>query len=193
MIDLGGTPPGDSGRREWLPVHGRWLMRGLRAKAGLVRGGPRGMGLAAAERFLEEGSRVFVAGLLTGEVDAAVAVLAQRGDVAGLACDVSAPAEVSALVDAAEEALAGIDVLINNAGTARRDRFLDIAVAEWDRILAVNLRGMVVGARWGTWRMPARGRGVIFNTSSTNGLAAEEDSAPYNAPKAGVPQLPSTM
>jgi 3-oxoacyl-[acyl-carrier protein] reductase len=168
-------------------------MRGLRDKAVLVSGGTSGIGLAAAERFLEEGSRVFVAGLLTGEVDAAVAVLAQRGDVAGLACDVSAPAEVSALVDAAEEALGGIDVLINNAGTARRDRFLDIAVAEWDRILAVNLRGMFLVAQSVSRRMAARGRGVIVNMSSTNGLAAEEDYAHYNASKAGVLQLTRTM
>src|SRR6266581_7074426 len=124
MIDLSGTPPGESRRQDRFPVHGRWLMRGLRDKAVLVSGGTSGIGLAAAERFLEEGSRVFVAGLRPGEVEAAVAVLAQRGDVAGRACDVTAAADVGALVEAAEEALRGIDVLINNAGTARRDRFL---------------------------------------------------------------------
>ena len=168
-------------------------MRGLRDKAVLVSGGTSGIGLAAAERFLEEGSRVFVAGLRPGEVNAAVAVLAQRGDVAGLACDVSSPAEVSGLVDAAEEALGGIDVLINNAGTARRDRFLDIAVADWDRIMAVNLRGMFLVAQAVSRRMAARGRGVIVNMSSTNGLAGEEDYAHYNASKAGVLQLTRTM
>jgi len=120
-------------------------------------------------------------------------VLAQRGDVAGLACDVSSPAEVSGLVDAAEEALGGIDVLINNVGTARRDRFLDIAVADWDRIMAVNLRGMFLVAQAVSRRMAARGRGVIVNMSSTNGLAGEEDYAHYNASKAGVLQLTRTM
>jgi NAD(P)-dependent dehydrogenase (short-subunit alcohol dehydrogenase family) len=170
-----------------------WLMRGLRDKAVLVSGGTSGIGLAAAERFLEEGSRVFVAGLRQGEVDAAVAVLAQRGAVAGLACDVSVPADVAALVDAAERALGGIDVLINNAGTARRDRFLDIAVADWDRILAVNLRGMFLVAQAVSRLMAARGRGVIVNMSSTNGLAGEEEYAHYNASKAGVLQLTRTM
>jgi NAD(P)-dependent dehydrogenase (short-subunit alcohol dehydrogenase family) len=168
-------------------------MRGLRDKAVLVSGGTSGIGLAAAERFLEEGSRVFVAGLPAGEVDAAVAVLAQRGAVAGLACDVSAPADVSRLVDAAEAALGGIDVLINNAGTARRDRFLDITVGDWDRILAVNLRGMFLVAQAVSRRMAARGRGVIVNMSSTNGLAGEENYAHYNASKAGVLQLTRTM
>jgi 3-oxoacyl-[acyl-carrier protein] reductase len=168
-------------------------MRGLRDKAVLVSGGTSGIGLAAAERFLEEGSRVFVAGLQPGDVDAAVAVLAQRGAAAGLACDVSAPADVAMLVDAAEEALGGIDVLINNAGTARRDRFLDIAIADWDRILAVNLRGMFLVAQAASRRMAARGRGVIVNMSSTNGLAGEEEYAHYNASKAGVLQLTRTM
>jgi len=152
-----------------------------------------GIGLAAAERFLQEGSRVFVAGLRPGEVDAAVAVLAQHGDVAGLAFDVSSPADVGGLVGAAEAALGGIDVLINNAGTARRDRFLDIAVADWDAILAVNLRGMFLVAQAVSRRMAARGRGVIVNMSSTNGLAGEEDYAHYNASKAGVLQLTRTM
>src|SRR5215470_15027651 len=125
---------------------GRWLMRGLRDKGVLISGGTSGIGLASAERFLEEGARVFVAGLAAGEVDGAVAVLKQRGHVTGLACDVSSADEVARLVDAAEAALNGIDVLINNAGTARRDRFLEITVADWDRIIAVNLRGMFLVA-----------------------------------------------
>ena len=169
-------------------------MRGLRDKAVLVSGGTSGIGLAAAERFLRGGLRgCSWRACGQAEVDAAVAVLAQRGDVAGLACDVSAQADVAGLVDAAEEALGGIDVLINNAGTARRDRFLDIAVADWDRILAVNLRGMFLVAQAVSRRMAARGRGVIVNMSSTNGLAGEEDYAHYNASKAGVLQLTRTM
>ena len=168
-------------------------MRGLRDKGVLVSGGTSGIGLATAERFIEEGSRVFVSGLDQGEVAAAVAVLAQHGDVAGLACDVSAESDVGRLVDTAEEALNGVDVLINNAGTARRDRFLDIAVSDWDRILAVNLRGMFLVAQAVSKRMAERGRGVIVNMSSTNGLAGEENYAHYNASKGGVLQLTKTM
>ncbi len=122
-------------------------MRGLLDKGVLISGGTSGIGLASAERFIEEGARVFVAGLKRGEVDAAVAMLAQRGRAGGLACDVSSSKDVAKLVEAAEEALGGIDVLINNAGTARRDPFLDIAAADWDRILAVNLRGMFLVAQ----------------------------------------------
>jgi len=168
-------------------------MRGLRDRGVLISGGTSGIGLATAERFIEEGSRVYVSGLDEGEVSAAVAVLAQRGTVAGQACDVSAEADVRRLVDAAEQALGGIDVLINNAGTARRVRFLDIAVADWDRIMAVNLRGMFLVAQAVSRRMAERGRGVIVNMSSVNGLAGEEDYAHYNASKGGVLQLTRTM
>jgi 3-oxoacyl-[acyl-carrier protein] reductase len=168
-------------------------MRGLRDKGVLISGGTSGIGLAAAERFLEEGSRVFVAGVRPAEVDAAVAMLTHRGWAAGLACDISRDDEVAKLADAAEAALGGVDVLINNAGIARRDPFLQIALADWDRIIAVNLRGMFMVAQAVSRRMAERGRGVIVNMSSTNGLAGEEDYAHYNASKGGVLQLTRTM
>lgn len=168
-------------------------MRGLRDKGVLISGGTSGIGLAAAERFLTEGARVFVAGLGAGEVDAAVAVLARLGEVTGLACDVSDTADVARLVRSAADWLGAVDVLINNAGTARRDPFLELAVADWDRIVAVNLRGMFLVAQAVSRLMAERGRGVIVNMSSTNGLAAEEDYAHYNASKGGVLQLTRTM
>lgn len=168
-------------------------MRGLRDKGVLISGGTSGIGLAAAERFLEEGARVYVAGLGSAEVEAAVAMLAHRGWAAGLACDVRREADVARLVDGAESALGGVDVLINNAGIARRDPFLRISVADWDEIIAVNLRGMFLVAQAVSRRMAKRGRGVIVNMSSTNGLAGEEDYAHYNASKGGVLQLTRTM
>jgi 3-oxoacyl-[acyl-carrier protein] reductase len=84
-------------------------------------------------------------------------------------------------------------VLINNAGTARRDPFLDIAAADWDRILAVNLRGMFLVAQAVSRRMAERGRGVIVNMASINAMAGEEEFAHYNASKGGVLQLTRTM
>jgi NAD(P)-dependent dehydrogenase (short-subunit alcohol dehydrogenase family) len=168
-------------------------MRGLRDKGVLISGGTSGIGLAAAERFLEEGARVYVAGLGSAEVEAAVAMLAHRGWAAGLACDVRREADVAGLVDSAEAALGGVDVLINNAGIARRDPFLRISVADWDQIIAVNLRGMFLVAQAVSRRMAERGRGVIVNMSSTNGLGGEEDYAHYNASKGGVLQLTRTM
>jgi 3-oxoacyl-[acyl-carrier protein] reductase len=169
-------------------------MRGLKGKGVLVCGGSSGIGLAAAQRFLEEGSRVFVAGLEPAGVDAAVAGLRQHGEVSGLACDVSQEAEVARLAAAADAALGGVDVLANNAGTSRRAPFLEITAADWDRIIAVNLRGMFLVAQAVTARMVRRGTGgVVINMSSTNGIAGEEDYAHYNASKGGVLLLTKTM
>ena len=169
-------------------------MRGLQGKRVLISGGSSGIGLATARRFLEEGSRVFLTGLDPREVDSALAGLRPSGEVSGLACDVSLEGDVALMVEAAHRALGGIDVLINNAGTARRDPFLSIAAGDWDRIVAVNLRGMFLVAQAVSHHMVERGGGgVILNMSSTNGLAGEEDYAHYNASKGGVLLLTKTM
>jgi NAD(P)-dependent dehydrogenase (short-subunit alcohol dehydrogenase family) len=169
-------------------------MRGLRGKRVLISGGSSGIGLAAAERFLEEGSRVFLCGIDPAEVEAAVGGLAEQGEISGLACDVSLEADVARLTGAAANALGGVDVLVNNAGIARRDPFLAITAAGWDRILQVNLRGMFLVAQAVSRQMVARGAGgVIINMCSTNGIAGEEEYAHYNASKGGVLLLTKTM
>jgi 3-oxoacyl-[acyl-carrier protein] reductase len=169
-------------------------MRGLAGKGVLVSGGSSGIGLAAAQRFLAEGCRLFVAGLDRGEVDRAVAELGGSGQVTGMACDVSVQADAERLAAAADQALGGVDVLANNAGTASRAPFLSIEPAEWDRIIAVNLRGMFLVAQAVGRYMAQRGQGgVIVNMSSTNGIAGEEDYAHYNASKGGVLLLTKTM
>ena len=169
-------------------------MRGLQGKRVLISGGSSGIGLATAQRFLAEGSRVFLAGLDQREVDSALAGLRPNDEVSGLACDVSLESDVARMVAAALRSLGGIDVLINNAGTARRDPFLAIAAGDWDRIVAVNLRGMFLVAQAVSRHMVERGAGgAIINMSSTNGLAGEGDYAHYNASKGGVLLLTKTM
>jgi NAD(P)-dependent dehydrogenase (short-subunit alcohol dehydrogenase family) len=169
-------------------------MRGLSGRRVLISGGSSGIGLAAAQRFLEEGSAVFIAGLEPDEVSHAVSGLQQYGKVTGLSGDVSQEADVEHLVEAALGELGGIDVLINNAGTARRDAFLAITAQTWDHILAVNLRGMFLLAQAVSRLMVQQGSGgSIINMSSTNGIAGERDYAHYNASKGGVLLLTKTM
>jgi len=139
-------------------------MRGLQGKRVLISGGSSGIGLATAQRFLDEGSRVFLAGLDKREVDSALAGLGP-GEVSGLACDVSRERDVARMVAAAHQALGGIDVLINNAGTARRDPFLAIAAGDWDRIVAVNLRGMFLVAQTVSRHMVERGTNEATSAS----------------------------
>ena len=161
-------------------------MRGLPGKRVLISGGSSGIGRATAQRFLEEGARVFLCGLDPDEVGAAVAGLAEFGTVAGIAADVSREDDVTRLVESACEALGGIDVLINNAGIAWREPFLEITASHWDRIIAVNLRGMfLVAQAVARVLVDQGGGGVIVNMSSTNGLGGEADYAHYNASKGG--------
>ena len=169
-------------------------MRGLAGRRVLISGGSSGIGQAAAERFLAEESRVFIAGLDAAEVDAAVTGLRDRGEIAGTAGDVSTEADVARIVAAAGDALGGIDILINNAGTSVRTAFLDIPAGEWDRIIAVNLRGMFLVAQAVSRLLKQQGTGgAIVNMCSTNGIAGEEDYAHYNASKGGVLLLTKSM
>lgn len=166
-------------------------MRGLRGRGALVSGGTRGIGLAAAHRLVDEGARVFLTGADGTELRQAIE---ETGAVGGSVCDVADERQVQAAVEAAESAVGGVSILLNNAGVARRDPFLEIPVAEWDRIIAVNLRGMFLVAQAVARRMVDAGRpGSIVNMASTNGLAGEEDYAHYNASKGGVIQLTRTM
>jgi len=169
-------------------------MRGLKGKRVLISGGSRGIGKATAQRFLEEGSNIFFCGHDPGDVSTTILELSSLGDINGMTCDVSLEDEVNRLVEAAEAFLGGLDVLINNAGIAWQENFLEITLAHWDRMMAVNLRGQFLVAQAVARRMVAVGNGgVIINMSSTNGLVGEEQYAHYNSSKGGVLLLTKTM
>jgi NAD(P)-dependent dehydrogenase (short-subunit alcohol dehydrogenase family) len=169
-------------------------MRGLQDKGVLVAGASRGIGEAAARRFLEEGCRVFICARGAAGVEGAVRELRELGEVEGMACDVSDPEDVDRLVEAAERFLGGIDVLANNAGVAWREPFLDITLEHWDKVLDINLRGMFLVAQTVAARMVARGRGgSIVNMSSTNAFEGEAGYSHYNASKGAITMLTRTM
>ncbi|MER6575564.1 SDR family oxidoreductase [Nonomuraea sp. NPDC001023] len=169
-------------------------MRGLAGKRVLISGGSSGIGAATARRFLEEGSRVVLTGLAGDEVERTVTELAPLGEVGGLSGDVSSHDDVARLAAGAIEAMGGVDVLVNNAGTAWREPFLEITPDHWDRIISVNLRGMFLMAQTVARHLVEQGTGgVILNMSSTNGLGGEADYAHYNASKGGVLLLTKTM
>jgi len=157
----------------------------------IVTGGTSGIGAATSRRFIREGARV-VAIAIGGEE-----IARAPSDVPGLAAafraDVSDAAQVAAAFDHAENALGGLDVLIDNAGISIRHAFLDITLEEWQRVLAVNLTGMFLCAQQAARRMVASGGGVILMTASTNGTVAHPNYADYNASKAGVILLAKTM
>jgi 3-oxoacyl-[acyl-carrier protein] reductase len=169
-------------------------MRGLDGAGVLVSGGSRGIGLAAARRFLDEGARVFLSGLDAAEVAAAVAELRPAGTVEGTACDVVEETQVELMVEAAIAFLGGVDILVNNAGIAWQEPFVDIDLERWDRVLDVNLRGEFLVAQRVARAMIERGRGgSIVNMASTNAVEGEAGYAHYNASKGGIAMLTRTM
>ena len=169
-------------------------MRGLEGKGVLVAGASRGIGEAAARRFLEEGCRVFICARHADGIEEALRGLRALGEAGGIACDVSDPDDVARMLDAADAFLGGIDVLASNAGIAWQEDFLDITLAHWDQVLDINLRGMFLVSQGVARRMVARGGGgAIVHMSSTNAFEGEVGYAHYNASKAAINLLTRTM
>ncbi len=169
-------------------------MRGLQNKGVLISGASSGLGKAAAQRFLEEGARVFFCGHEVEGVEQTIAELTPLGAISGITCDVSDATQAELLAERAETWLNGIDILCNNAGIAWEEEFLQITPENWDRIIAVNLRGMFLVGQSVARRMVTRGRGgAIINMASKNGIAGEVKYAHYNASKGGVVMLTKTM
>ena len=158
----------------------------LDGSAIVVTGGAAGLGLAYARRFLREGACVFLADI----VDPADAVASlDAGDrAAGGRVDVASAASVDAMVAAAERRLGRIDVLVNNAAvfaTLTPRPFEAIPEEEWDRVMAVDLKSMLLATQAAVPDMERRGAGSIICISSVAGLRGYGRTA-YAAAKAGV-------
>lgn len=153
-----------------------------------------GIGFAAARRAAEEGARALVLSDIH-EARLAAAVEQLRTDtgvqeVYGRVCNVAVEAEVRALVDYAEQALGGTDVLINNAGLGTSRLLVEMEDEEWDRVVDVTLGGTMRMTRYMMRVMRDRGRGgVIVNNASVLGWRAQKEQSHYAAAKAGVMAL----
>ena len=166
-------------------------MKGLEGKRVVVTGGTSGIGEATSRRFLDEGARVVA--LAFGEEEVATAAQRIPGIEAALRCDVADVAQVAGAFARVDELLGGVDVLVANAGISIRKPFLEIAAADWQRVLDVNLTGIFHCAQQAARRMNTADGGVILMTASTNGLTGHAYYADYNASKAGVILLARTM
>jgi NAD(P)-dependent dehydrogenase (short-subunit alcohol dehydrogenase family) len=139
----------------------------LSNKVAVITGGAAGIGLAYAKRFVTEGARVVVADIVD-PLDA-VEKLGPPERALGMRTDVSDMGSVRAMVEAALGRFGRIDVLVNNAAvfaSLRPQRFDDIAEAEWDRVMAVNVKGMWNCVRAVVPAMRAQGGGRIVNVAS---------------------------
>lgn len=161
----------------------------------LITGAARGIGLATAERFADEGARLLLTDCRASDLEATARMLSRRHGTEALACamDVSQRADVERMMALVEARWSGVDVLINNAGIANKTAFLDLSEAAWDETIAINLKGCFLVGQAVAREMARARSGVIVNMASSNGLAAEPDCAHYNASKGGVVLLTKSM
>jgi NAD(P)-dependent dehydrogenase (short-subunit alcohol dehydrogenase family) len=147
----------------------------------LVTAGASGIGLATAEAFLREGARVHVC-----DVDEP-RLAALHGRVTTSVCDVADPAAVARLFGDVQAALGGLDALVNNAGVAGPTaRCEDVALADWERTLAVNLTGQFLCAQRAIPLLKASANASIANLSSAAGRFGFPNRTPYATSKWGV-------
>jgi glucose 1-dehydrogenase len=178
-------------------------MRGLKGKNVLVTGGTSGIGQAIAVRFAEHGANVAINYLRTpdeaseteGQVQACVAKVRQEGvrDVL-VGADVSSEDEVTRMVAETVEQLGGIDVLVNNAGIQISRPSEELSSADFDKVLAVNLRGSFLCAREAIKHFLAEDKpGSIVNISSVHQLIPKPSYLGYSVSKGGMQNLTRTL
>jgi NAD(P)-dependent dehydrogenase (short-subunit alcohol dehydrogenase family) len=161
----------------------------LEGKAGLVTGAASGIGRACAIRFASEGAAVIVADLESSRAggEETVAAIEQAGGRAQFQpCDVASAADNEALVAHVVERFGRLDFAHNNAGIGVHALVHETSDEDFDRTIAVNLRGTFLGMKHQIRQMLAGGGGAIVNTSSNAGLGAVIGLGAYTASKHGI-------
>jgi NAD(P)-dependent dehydrogenase (short-subunit alcohol dehydrogenase family) len=155
----------------------------LEGKIAVITGAGSGLGRAAAIVFARRGAKVVCADVSGGEAQTAAAI----GDVAtAVHCDVTDESQVETLIRSAVEAHGRVDAVLNVAGVAFFQELGELQMPEYERVLAVDLRGVVHGTKHAIRAMRQSGGGVILNWASVAALVASPGTGAYSAAKAGV-------
>jgi NAD(P)-dependent dehydrogenase (short-subunit alcohol dehydrogenase family) len=160
----------------------------LKDKVALVTGGARGIGAAIAERYVAEGARVAIADISLVHAEETAA---RHGDEAvAFALDVTKAASIEAAVESVVQRWGGVDILVNNAGIFDMAPIVDVTEASYDKVFAVNVKGLFFTLQAVAKRMIARGQGgKIINMASQAGRRGEALVSIYCASKAAVISL----
>jgi NAD(P)-dependent dehydrogenase (short-subunit alcohol dehydrogenase family) len=159
--------------------------RRLEGRTAVVTGAARGLGLAIAERLAAEGARV-----LLSDIDPGVAGAADSFGQPHIIADVSAQPGIDVLFDGVDRILGPLDILVNNAGViGQATKLQDLAEAEFDRVMAVNVKSALLATQAAAVRMTPRRSGAIVNMASVMAVFAAGDQIPYTVSKSAVRQL----
>ena len=163
-------------------------MHRLAGRRAVITGGAQGIGHAIAVGFAQEDADVAVIDVQEQTAGRRFVAAAEAAGRRGFyfRADVASETEVTAAMTAAAQVLGGIDVLVNNAGVVSEYPVAKMPVAEWDRIIAVNLRGPFLCTRAVLPAMISQGQGRIINMASQLGQLGGETMAHYSASKAGL-------
>ncbi len=167
----------------------------LSGRTALITGSSRGIGFALAQGLTEVGAKVIVNSRQAAVVEEAVKKLQAQGlDAVGAAFDVADEASVEAAFAGFDQQGLAIDILINNAGIQHRQPMVELALADWQRVMDTNLTAAFLVGRATARRMIARGQGgKIINIGSLTSEAARATVAPYAVAKGGIKLLSKAM
>jgi NAD(P)-dependent dehydrogenase (short-subunit alcohol dehydrogenase family) len=166
----------------------------LKDKVAIVTGAAKGIGWGIAKIFVEEGAKVVVVDWDENEGPKTAAELnTAGGEAIFVKCDVSNEDEVKAMIQKTVEKFGRIDILVNDAGVGVYKSVLDATSADWDRCLAINLKGQFLCAKYAIPHMQKLGKGAIVNISSVHSFATANGTAPYAASKGGITALTRNM
>jgi len=166
----------------------------LKDKVAIITGASKGIGKGVAEVFSREGAKVVLTASGSKEGEAAAAeIRATGGEAIFVKCDVADEENVKALVQKTVETYGRLDILVNNAGIGTYKSVLDVTSEEWDRCLAVNLKGVFLCSKYSIPHMQAIGKGAIINMSSVHAHATANGVAPYCASKGAITALTRNM
>lgn len=176
-----------------MAVEGRF-----KDKVAIVTGGARGIGLATAERLVAEGAQVVIADIDEAEGQESAARLGKSGTARFVNCDVSERLDIHNLVAFTLESFSRVDVLVNNAAMVAAAEFLDVTEEDFDRVMAVNLKGAFLCGQTVARQMVEQVEageqpGAIVNMSSITAMVAVADQVAYTVSKGGISQLTKVM
>ena len=162
----------------------------LRDKTAIITGAGSGIGREAAILFAAEGAKVLVADRHMAAAERVVAEIKNAGRVASpYRVDVTREAEVEAMITACVAQFGRLDILVNNAGYGFAGTVVNTSEADWDALMAVNVKGVFFGCKHAIPVMEKQGGGAVVNTASTVSVVGITDRAAYVASKGAVAAL----
>ena len=160
--------------------------------AALITGGAQGIGKAIAQRFLREGMGVAIADIDAEAGEETATELSRLGETLFVRADVAIERHVRGMIRKTLLRFGRLDVLINNAGISRNKPIAKLALADWNRVIAVNLTGTFLCSKHAAPHL-AKAGGAIVNIASTRAVMTEPDTEAYSASKGGIVALTHSL